>query len=136
MYKIPYSWCNITTRLTKIISLTLFWWYILRQINDMLLTLSKLLRTVKITRRRIMTFYPSKNATEMKYATKMILLAVKKKLFHCISRCQPKIFLCDIFYVDTLHFDTSSTKNVLYLIVLKNILASFLVSFMLYYFLS
>ena len=63
-----------------------------------------------------MTFYPSKNATEMKYATKMILLAVKKKLFHCISPFQPKIFLCDIFYVDTLHFDTSSTKNVLYLI--------------------
>ena len=119
MYKIPYSCCNITTHITKIISLTLLWWYILGQINDMLLTLSKLLRTVKISRRRIMTFYPSKNATEMKYATKMILLAVKKKLFHCISRCQPKIFYVTFFTLIHHISILPQLKHILYLILLK-----------------
>ena len=70
----------------------------MRQINDMLLTLSKPLRTAKNVPKRVMAFYPSKNATEMKYATKMILLAVKKKSFYYILSHHPKkLFLCQFF---------------------------------------
>ena len=76
-----------------------------------------------MSRRRITTFYPSKNATEMKYATKMILLAVKKKLFYCILRCQPKCFLCDIPNVDKLVSILLQLKHVLYQLRAESIIA-------------